>query len=542
MKQRIINPVRVIFLVLLPVALAGVCVLAMYYLQIVQGQRYYEMSRNNVVTTEIVAASRGSIYDRYGRLLVGNRVTYNLALNREKLVMSGDPNYYLEKMLAYAEEFGVEYNADILPIDWEAPFDFVENMTETQRSRIEKYRDKFKLSDPNWTGAQLFEWLRTHYSIPKEMDEVKARKIVGIRWELELRTLFSYSVYYFAEDVGSELVAPILEQNFPGVSLVPVSVREYHTQYAAHLIGRVAAIAPEDLEKYMDLGYPLNAQVGKDGLEAAFESELHGTDGQRVITRNENGTITDMVYTSEPSPGNNVRLTVDIEMQQVAEQTLADTIKSINDSRDAKAKEKADNKPVQYAGGAAAVAIDVRTGDVLVSATYPTFDLETFSSDYAELSVDPLAPLINRAIQGLYEPGSTFKPLIAIAGLSEGKIMEDTVITCTGRFTMFDDYQPTCWSYPYSHGALTVVQAITQSCNIFFYQVGYELGPTKIARYAEQFGFGSKTGTELSEFESAGHVATEERKIELMDEKWRSGDTLQSAIGQSFHTYTPLQI
>jgi penicillin-binding protein 2 len=532
-------------MLLFPIASAGICVLALWNLQVVRGEEYYQESRGNIASYDTIPGSRGEIYDRYGRLLVGNRVSYNLQLNRQKLVESGDPNGYIERLIAYCSELGTEY-IDTCPITAEAPFEYLPELTGTQESRLSKYLEHFKTQaklDPEISGADFYVWLRSHYSIPDEYTDDQARPIVGVRYELELRTLFNYAPYYFAEDVSTGLIAPMAEQNFPGISIVPVSVREYHTSYAAHLLGRVGPMDSEEYEYYKEFSYPMNALVGKDGIEKAFELDLHGKDGTQLTTRNEQGTITDILYSEEPQPGGNIRLTLDIELQQIAEQELESKIRAINEARKEEFEEK--GEPYQEATGGAAVVIDVRNGEILASASYPTYNLATMSRDYEEILKQSNNPLYNRALQGAYEPGSTFKTVTALAALNERIIGENDKITDEGRFTLYDDYQPACWifnSAHVTHGTINVVEAIEQSCNYFFYDVGSRLGINNISKYAAMMGLGEKTGIQLSSTESAGQVASAELKESLRNERWMGGDTLQAAIGQSLNLFTPIQM
>jgi penicillin-binding protein 2 len=530
---------------LFPFAAAGICILALWNLQVVRGEEYYQQSRGSIASYESVPGSRGEIYDRYGRLLVGNRVSYNIQLTRGQLGTSEEANGYIERLIGYCRELGAEYT-DTCPITSESPFEYLPELTSAQESRLIKYLEHFQTQvklDPEISGSDFFTWLRSHYSIPKEYTDEQARPIVGVRYEIELRVLFNYAPYYFIEDVSTDFIAPVTEQNFPGVSIIPVSVREYHTSYAAHLLGRVGPMDGEEYDYYKDLGYPMNALVGKDGIEKAFETELHGKDGLQLTTRNEQGAVTNILYSEEPQPGGNIRLTLDIELQQIAEQELESKIRSINETRAEEFEET--GEVYQEATGGAAVVIDVRNGELLASASYPTYNLATMSRDYDEILRQPNNPLFNRALQGTYEPGSTFKTLTALSALTEHIISEETTITDQGRFTLYDDYQPMCWIYAsahVTHGTLNVVEALEESCNYFFYDVGSKVGIDNLEKYAKLMGLGEKTGLQLSFTESAGQVASQALKESLRDERWMGGDTLQAAIGQSLHLFTPLQL
>ncbi|MDR0936414.1 MAG: penicillin-binding protein [Oscillospiraceae bacterium] len=538
--MRIINPFRLTLLALVPALLAVICILGLYNLQIVHGEEYYERSRSSIVTREVIPASRGSILDRYGRVLVSNRVSYNVSIDRARLVAGGDPNGVILELISNAAHFGVPYT-DTSPLETVAPYGIKKTLTATQQTRYAAYMKHQKL-DPDNIRQDFFTWLKNHYSVPETYSDAEARLAVGVRYELELRTLFHYAPYYFAEDVALDYIAQIEERSYPGVSMESVSVREYNTDYAAHVLGHVGPMDSAEIIKYSEFGYPMNALVGKDGLEKAFEAELHGEDGARTITRNEEGAITGVLETKEPKPGNNVMLTIDIELQQIAELELASAIEAVNAERIEAAALNPEKAQVPIPGGAVVV-INIADGGLLGSASYPTFNTATFYRDYNTLLSDPRKPLINRALLGEYEPGSTFKPVTALGVLNERIISETDTVYDKGIYTEYasQGYSPTCWLYPQgSHGTINVVEAITFSCNYFFYDVGVRLGIDKLSYYAGQFGLGEKTGTELDE--SAGRVASAQYKKTAKDEDWYPGDTLQAAIGQSYNNFTPVQL
>lgn len=523
-----ISPIRAAIIVILPVLLTAISLIALYNLQIVHGDAYYEQSLNNIVSTQTVPASRGSILDRNGRVLVSNRVGYKITIDRERLVAGGDPNGSLLTLISIAENEGQTY-ADETPVSMTEPFVYSENMTEAQRSRLEKYLKHFDLS-PDISAEELITWWRGHYSVDPGYSSLRARAAVGIRYELETRTLFDFSDYVFIPDADIDVISAVKEAGLPGVSIETTSVREYHTDYAAHVLGRVGLMNEEEYEHYKTLGYPMNATVGKDGIEQVFENYLHGVDGKMTVTRAKNGTVTDAVYTAEPQAGANVTLTLDIRCQQAAEDSLARTISEINEEREDKEK----------VTGGAAVVIEVGTGDVLASASYPTYSLENFYTDYAELSTDPANPLYNRATKGTYSPGSTFKMNTAIAALQSGVITPGTIIHDNSIYTEYSGYEYKCWIYPGSHGDLNVVTALQNSCNYFFYTVGVKTGIDTISHYAELFGLGQSTGIELDE--NVGILASREYKETVVGEDWYPGDTLLASIGHSYNLFTPMQL
>ena len=525
--RKTVSPGRVVVMILLPLLLAAAALAGLYNLQIVNGEAYYERSVNSVVSTSIVPASRGSIFDRNGHVLVSNRVGYNITIDRRRLVAGGDPNGALLTLIAIADGLGQPY-ADTMPVSFTTPFVFLDGEREPE-SRLSRYLAHFDLAE-DISAPELMAWFREHYSVDPGYSDAKARLAVGVRYELETRTLFDFSDYVFASDVGEEMISAVKERGLAGVSVDTTFVREYHTRYAAHLLGRIGLMDEEEYARYKLLGYPMNARVGKDGVEQVFEEYLHGTDGLMTVTRDQNGTITDAVYTQEPQPGGNLTLTLDIRCQQAAEDSLARLIGEINEGRDEDSK----------VPGGAVVALEVGTGDLLAAASYPSYDLTTFSRDYADLLADPTAPLYNRAIKGTYPPGSTFKMNTAIAALESGTITPNTQIYDKSIYTEYSGYEYKCWIWPGSHGMLTVTTAIQNSCNYFFYKVGVDTGIDTISYYAALFGLGQSTGIELEE--NTGILASRAYKNEVIGESWYPGDTLLAAIGQSYHLFTPLQL
>lgn len=294
----------------------------------------------------------------------------------------------------------------------------------------------------------------------ESLSEREARLIVGVRYELHSR-----DSYTFAEDVSTEVLSLITDGRYEGVTIRTASARVYNTALAAHILGTIGPIWQEEWSSnedtgyvgYADKGYSMNDLVGKDGVEKAFESYLRGTDGRRLITTDETGKITGELYTREPQPGGTVALTLDIDLQADVEAALAETISGMID------------KDSNERGGAAAV-VSVGTGEVLALASYPTYDLSTFNEDYDELVNDQRLPMFNRATQGIYAPGSTFKMVTAVAALESGIITPSSIIQDRGIYTYYKDPQPMCWIYSQTgstHGRINVSQAITDSCNYF---------------------------------------------------------------------------
>ena len=369
-----------------------------------------------------------------------------------------------------------------------------------------------------------------------DMDPLEARALAGVVYELALRTQeITWNPYIFAEDVDIDFISRVKENSLAGVVIEAATVRSYHTEYAAHLLGRVGPIYQEEWEHYQNLDedgdgeadYQMDDTVGKDGAELAFESYLRGTSGVRILERNTSGKIVSETWQSEPEPGDNVVLTIDIDLQKKVEDTLAESLPNLQS---------------EEVEGAACVVLDVNSGDVLASASYPTYSLATFSQDWTENASNPLNPLVNRALNGLYPPGSTFKMITAIAALETNTITPDTKIRDEGIYTYWSSPQPKCWyyrQYGAKHGLINVSEAIEVSCNYFLYDVGRRVGIDTLVDYANRFGLGRKTGIELPE--STGGVGSPERS-EALGQKWYEGNVLNVAIGQDNTQVTPIQL
>ena len=369
-----------------------------------------------------------------------------------------------------------------------------------------------------------------------DMDPLEARALAGVMYEVTLRSQeITWNSYIFAEDVDIDFISRVKEKSLNGVVIEAATVRQYHTDYAAHILGRVGPIYQEEWDYYKNLDedgdgksdYQMDDTVGKEGVELAFESYLRGTSGERIVERNTSGKVVSEAWQSEPQPGDNVVLTIDIDLQKKVEDTLAESLPNL------------ESKEVE---GAACVVLDVDSGDVLASASYPTYSLANFSQDWAENSSNPLNPLVNRALNGLYPPGSTFKMITAIAALETGIITPDTKIRDEGIYTYWSSPQPKCWyyrQYGQKHGLIDVSEAIEVSCNYFFYDVGRRVGIDTLVDYATRFGLGQKTGIELPE--KVGGVGSPERS-EALGQKWYEGNILNVAIGQDNTQVTPIQL
>ena len=524
---------------------------SLYDAQMIHGAEYLARSQNSIAETQTVEAARGDILDRYGRVLVSNRVTYQVALNTD--AMEKNRNDILLALIRIARDASVEWE-DTLPITAQPPFRYTtdtpfqypttdeEGNPTTSLTRLGRLAVKMKwIDDPTADGAQgaplptaeeLLEKMRESFQL--ELEGADMRAVAGVLYELYYRSMVnSWPPYVFAEGVDIDFISKVKEQGLSGVEIEAATVRTYNTEYAAHLLGRVGAIENWDAYKDLDLDgdgtpdYEMDDTVGKEGAELAFESYLRGTAGVREVERNTSGKVVSEKWTTAPQPGDNVVLTIDIDLQKQVEDILSQAIPQL-------ASEDTE--------GAACVVMDVNRAEVLASASYPSYHLATYSADLAENSADPLKPFLNRAFQGVYAPGSTFKMVTAVAGLESGIIEPDTEIMDTGVYTYYQDDGPQCWywrQYRRKHGLVNVSEALEVSCNVFFFDVGRRVGIQGLQEFAAKFGLGEPTGIEL--YEETGVMAGPEY-TQSMGQTWYEGSTLSVAIGQESSQFTPLQL
>ena len=513
----------------------GLIVVAnLFSLQIIHGDEYADQANHLFTYTSTSAASRGDILDRNGETLVTNTTVYGLRITYAFWEKDGQNDKILQLVNMIEADEDAELN-DTLPISSGryGAYTYTKDTDSSDYTSMQKFCAN-EGWDTDMSADAVMTALRERYEIPAETGMTDARKIVGVRYQMDQEQFSMYNAFSLASNISMDLVAKISEQHedYPGVEVDTRAERDVQTEYAANILGYVGPIFAEDWDKYKEEGYSMNAKVGKTGAEQAFEEYLRGTDGERTIETDSRGNVVSENETVEAQSGNNVVLTLDINLQKVAEESLARQCRSISGAR-----------------GGAAVAIDVTNGEILALANYPTYNLETFNEDYNELSQDELTPLLNRSTAGTYAPGSTYKICTAVAGLEEGVIDADTRIYDEGVYTYFKGYQPRCWIYSstgHGHGWEDVTGAIQDSCNYFFFETGRLLGGDKLESYAKQFGFGDYTGLELSG-EKKGRVAgptaraaAQENDPSLRD--WSGGDTIQAAIGQGDNAFTPLQL
>lgn len=533
---------------LLFVALIGFYIYRLYDEQIIKTGGGSISNETTFTTLTRVKAARGEILDRNGNVLVSNRASYDLVINHYVLVSAKGTNDYLYQLVKLCQELDIEYN-EHFPISQQRPFTYtLEEYNSAYQGYFQEYLKYMDGLDSDITAPLLIETLREVYGLPEEWSDEDARLVIGLRYELALRNCVpSMANYVFLNDVSQEEMAAIGELNIPGMNVEASTVREYQTEYAAHILGFVGAMSAEQWEYYKQFEeYSMDAQVGQAGFEAAFEEYLHGVDGWRMDTVNQDGTLVSSEYLVEPKAGSNVQVTIDIVLQGIAEESLARHMEELRNNENPNA-DGAD------AEGAAVVAMDPNTGQVLVCASYPTYDPATYFENYNEILKDPLTPLFNRALDATYPPGSVYKPVMVVAAIDSGLINSATLIEDKGIFdpdnspdNKYDKFQPTCLTYSllgYTHGPINAAQALKVSCNYFFYDLGDRIKLSIMDNNGKMMGLGESTGIELPE--STGHRANAETKAELFegeDGSWYQGDQILAAIGQSEHRFTPMQL
>ena len=550
MHNRLVKPGRVAGLVILILLLLTVYLVELYKLQIIEGEANYNRSSELTNSERVVTAARGNIYDRYGRTLVSNEETYNLKIDTDKLFANDDPNSVILELVHMVQGYGDEYTDD-LPISMTPPFEYDPNMTAIQRTMLDAYYVRQEI-DPNSTAVELMSYMRTRYDIDNSYSAEEMRIIAGVRYSINVRYAIPTGDYIFVEDASMKLISSIMENKLVGIEVERAYSRKYGTEYAAHILGYTGLMTQEEYEKYSLLNYSTDAMVGKDGVEYAFENYLHGKDGKVIETRNSAGTVLATVYEEEPEPGNHVYLTIDSVLQEQTERILANGVSILKQNIAQKRAEGTARGDYNVdlkdeITGAAAVVVNVKTGEPLAMASWPTYNVATILEDYQELLEAENAPLFNRTLMGTYAPGSTFKPCTAIAALTMGIVNTEDKIKCEGVYTRYaaEGYAPECWIWNSTKDHLThpeenVTTAIRDSCNYYFYSIGNFLGVDDLGKFAANFGLGEYSGIEL--VEAKGNMSNQANHMDYAGTEWRIGDTLQAAIGQSDSVFTPIQM
>ena len=528
---------RMILLIAAACAVMGLFVLRLIFLQLVNGDDFKAQATNTTDYNFTVTAARGDIVDSSGRRIATSTTSYNVALN--KLLMGDrDLDTMLQQIVELLRENGESWNDTLLigQPDAAGHYEFTDDDTSTS--------DQKQLADMKDTlGLQQYATADDVMEMLVEKNNLQGfslewqRVLAGIHYEMDRQAFSNVNNFVMAENVSAAAVATIKEHSLqlPGVEIVETSARSYEqSDIIPAVLGRVGKITAEKWKvtdsdgnvtyPLREKGYNMNDILGISGLESAYEDELRGKDGVETITRNSDGVIVDTQLTTVPEPGHTVQLTIDSNFQRAVDKALAENIDMIN---------RVYNTGDMKAAAAAAVVIDVKDGGVLAASNYPSFDQNLYATNYSEYSSDPGLPLFNRALQGLYTPGSTFKPAVAVAALDSGLINQYSTVFCNGVYNYFKDYHPKCTRHGHS-GNIDVVTAIKWSCNIFFYDVGRRLTSDVYDAYAYKLGLGQRTGVEVSE--ATGRLTTKN------DSNYTASLDVQAAIGQGNTVVTPIQL
>lgn len=482
-----------------------------FSLQIISAEVYAEQAAGVSYRTAVLKAQRGEILDRNGREIAVNREGYNIVFNKAYIDMESI-NEIILSLCELLSQSNVSW-VDNLPLEKEAPYGFTDKTTQ-----VKTLISNLKLA--HYASAEnCFEEMVEKYEL-ESYDDATKRLLMGIRYSIETSSFSISNPYTFSEDVPSNIMQTVLESGviLKGVTIDVVPFREYvEGDLAPHLIGSLGPIYAEEWDEYKDKGYSFSDKVGKSGIEKLAEEYLHGTDGQISYKIDAQGNILSSEITKEPIPGKTIMLTLDKSLQKSAQKALKDAITSMQSTGGT-------------VTGGAAVVMDVKNGDILMSATYPSYDLRTYSKDYEELAADKKGlPLTNRAFQGIYPPGSTIKPVVAIAAMEKNLITSSESIVCLHKYKLFEDFQPSCMGH---HGAIALTSALSKSCNYYFFELGRRVGAMTMTDYFKKFGLGVKTGVDIGD--SAGLLVEPESD-------GLGGNTLQIAIGQ-MNAFTPLQL
>ena len=513
----------------------GIVLLAqLFNLQIVHGAEYREQSNTRLTRETTLEAARGSILDRTGNVLASSDMKFALELYKTKIDDETLNNSILS-IIQVLEKYGISYDDDF-PVTIN-PFQYT-----IEGETLANWKKTYDL-DENASAEEAFYDFKERYEISNE-DLTEARKIMSIRYQITTEGYSSTKALTIADDIPREAVAEFSENSdkYPGTNIVVEPIREY-TQgtLAAHVIGYASKISSEEYEQRKDT-YSQNDIIGKTGVESVFEEYLKGKNGTKQIDMSVDGTTTAEYTAEEAVEGSDVVLTIDAELQRVAEEVLASNLQKIQSGGFGRA----------YAATASScVVMDVRTGDILAMANVPTYNPQDFvggisTENWNKYINDSAKPLVNKAIQNSYSPGSIFKMVTAIAGLETGAINSNTRINDTGVYNKYPDSPKNCWyytDYHRGHGWLNVSQAIQKSCNYFFYETADRIGIDVLDQYATYFGLGKKTGVELLG-ETDGVLASRESKSKLHpdSQNWNPGDTLNAGIGQGDNEFSPLQM
>lgn len=506
-----------------------ILIIQLFNLQIIQGADYREESNTRLTRESVITASRGSIKDTTGIELVTNEMGFDLNIYRT-LVDSQTLNTSIKDVIKILQKNDDEI-LNNFPIKIE-PFEF----TYSNQDTINSWKETNKIENLE-TVEECFFYFKEKYEI--EYDDIEIiRDIIAVRYEIARNGYTSIKSVEIASDISRESALEVMEKNssLSGMHIDVEPKVDYTSEsLLAHVLGTVGLISAEQYKEKSD-EYNNNDIIGKDGIQYVFEDYLKGTDGVKQIDMTVDGTITNEYITSEAIAGADVILTIDAKLQQIAEESLENAITEL-------ASQSKSN--VFDADAGAVVVMNVNSGEVLALASYPTYEPQLFVDGIDQKTYDSYiegSSLYNRAISGMYPPGSVYKMAVALAGLESDKYTTSTMVNDTGVYP--EGGNPVCWhytTYRRGHGYLNITDAIKHSCNYYFYDIGYNVGIDAIATYASYLGLGQKTGIELLG-ESSGILATPEVAKTLYNSEWYLGTTLSASIGQTYNSFSPLQM
>ena len=528
---------RMVLLIAVAALVMGLYALRLIFLQLVNDDEYKSQATNTTDYNFTVTAARGDIVDSTGKRIATTSTGYNVVLNKLQM---GDQD--LDTMLQQIVELLRQNDEKWLDTLLISEPDAAGNYTFTDSA--DSASDQKTLADMKETlGLQQYATANDVMEMLVEKNQLESfslpwqRVLAGIHYEMDRQAFSNVNNFVMAENVSQATVATIKEHSLtlPGVEIVETSTRSYEQgDILPAVLGRVGKITAEKWKvtdengqvtyPLKEKGYNMNDVIGISGLESVYEDELRGKDGVETITRNSDGVIVDTRLTTVPEPGHTVQLTIDSRFQKAVDKALAENIDMIN---------RVYNTGTMKAAAGAVVVLDVKDGSVLAASNYPSFDQNLYATQYSEYSADESLPLFNRALQGLYTPGSTFKPAVAVAALDSGLINQYSTVNCTGVYTYYKDYRPRCTRHGHS-GNIDVVTAIKWSCNIFFYDVGRRLTSDVYDAYAYKLGLGQRTGVEVNE--ALG------RLTKKTDKNYTSSLDIQAAIGQGNTVVSPIQL
>lgn len=525
------NILRSAILAALVIAASFLCGLRLLEIQIANGGKYLAMTQSSHTFTQPIEAARGKIADSTGKILNTNELNCSVNLQKSYLE-AGTENEVIYRILTVLIKNGEEWN-ESLPITRTQPYQFEKD----RENAVDSLKIRMKLG-VYATVENCMNALYETYDISDKYEEPMRRYIAGVRYEMSLKDFSTENKFELASGISSDTVLELKELSslMSGMEISEGWNRLYlDGTTAPHIRGTVGAISAEKYAELKSSGYNMNDIIGTSGIELALESTLRGERGVREITRNSDGMKVSDEIIQEPQSGNSVMLTIDSKFQNMVEQIVQYQMDFLHSPYYTTAMDATLRGNQTEVGSA--VVLNVKDGSVLAMVTLPSYDINDLVENYGAVLNAKNSPLLNRAINGEYRPGSPFKTITATAGLAEGVITPSTTITCNQVYTYYaPSFTPKCTGY---HGAITVQFGLKHSCNIFFYETARRMGIDRLAYWASRFGVGQDLGFEIPM--STGRMTSPEI-FDKLGLEWNASDTIQAGIGQSETLLTPLHL